>query len=881
MSLWSRIGNVFRGDRVSREIEEELATHLAEAVESGLDPARARLALGSTLRASERSRDLRVAGWLDALRADVIFGWRQLAKHRGTSAAAILSLGLATGACTGAFRLIDALLFRPLPVTHAESLYIVGKAGIDPEGHTHVTDEWAYPLFEQMRDRARGRAELLGLGPVEPTDVTFGSDQEMEKANVQHVSGATFASFGLRPAAGRLLTSNDDLEPGAHPYAVLSYDYWTRRFGNDRGAVGRTFHMGNRVYQIVGVAAPPFTGTETGTVTAIFVPAMMHPFVTRNDATWLRIFARVAPGAALDPMRDQFQATFFAFESERLRDSGLPARSLHNALDQKVVVTPASSGASGMQRNFRLPLFALGVLVALVLLIACANVANLLTAQAAARAREMALRVSIGAGPWRLAQPVLVESALLASLAAALGAWFAWWSAPFVVARINPADNPARLSLPGDWRVFGFGLALTAVVTFLFGLAPALRASMVKPASALRGGEDPHSRRRAMHLLIAAQVAFCFLVIFVAGLLVATFDRLAKQSPGFSTDRLLALDTVTSGAQPALAWEQVARHLRTVPGVEAVALADWALMNGNSRNNFIAVSGARNETLAYFRYTTPGWLSIMKIPLIDGRDFRPPDASPGSAIVNEAFAKSFFHGEDPVGKWFERGLPTGGVRYQVVGLVRDFTYRSTREGVLPTALVPLQAFTAGGAVRPLNEGTLLVRTSTANPMALAPTLRREVGRARPGFRVTNVNTQAGLVSRQTIRERLTAMLALFFAAVALLLAGVGLYCVLDYSVVQRRREIGIRLAIGAPASRIAPLVTVEVFSMVVAGAIAGLALGFWSIRYVKALLYQVKATDAGMLTIPFLILFAAAFLAAVPAAIRALRTDPVAMLRAE
>jgi hypothetical protein len=296
--------------------------------------------------------------------------------------------------------------------------------------------------------------------------------------------------------------------------------------------------------------------------------------------------------------------------------------------------------------------------VALVLLIACANVANLMTAQAAARSREMALRVSIGAGRWRLVQLVLVESAWGAFLAATIGALFAWWSAPVVVGMINPPDNPARLVLPADLRVLGFGVALTLIVTLLFGLAPALRASAVKPASALKGGEDPHSRRRLMHALIAAQVSFCFLVLFVAGLFVTTFDRLSNQPTGFSTDRLLVLDTVARNPQPPVFWDQVADHLRDVPGVDATALSGWALMTGTMSNNNISINGAPpTDVLAFFLAVSPGWLETMKIPLVDGRDFRASDAAPGVAIVNETFAKQYFNGENPLGKSFETTYP--------------------------------------------------------------------------------------------------------------------------------------------------------------------------------------------------------------------------------
>ena len=879
MSLWSRITNVFRGEGASREIDEELEAHFAEAMEQGRDPEEARRAFGSSLHHRERSRDVRMLTWLDSLRADAIFGWRQLNKRKVTSAAAILSLALGIGACISAFRLIDALLLRPLPVSNAERLYDLFRNEIGNDGQPGTFDGWAYPVFRQMRAAVKDQAELIAVSYAERTDLTYRSDQEMERAYLQYVSGWMFGSFGLRPSLGRLLSENDDLEPGAHPYAVLSHDYWTRRFGQDSKIIGRTFRLGTRLYEIVGVAPEFFTGTEPGTVIDIFVPTMMNRSVTRPDSTWHRTLVIVKPGVALEPLRARLNGISLAFEQNRAKAfTNMSKQSIDNYLRQTVMLEPAPSGLSDMQSSNRRSLAALGVLVALVLLIACANVANLMTAQAAARAREMALRVSIGAGRWRLLQLVLVESALLAFLAAAVGGIFAWWSAPFVVGMINPADEPARLFLPMDIRVAGFGLALTLAVTLLFGLAPALRASRVRPASALKGGDDPHSRRRLMHVLIAVQVSFCFLVLFVAGLFVATFNRLSHQPTGFSSERILNLETDSSRARPSVFWEQAAEHLRSMPGVEAVALANRTLLNGSSYNNSVAVNdGPPSDDLTYFMEISPGWLDTMKIPLAQGRDFRATDRYSSVAIVNETFAKRYFHGENPVGRNFDE-VPDDGprIRRQIVGLIHDARYSGMREPIPPVAYL---LFHSDKTTR--RSGVFIVRTSGRNPLAPASVLRKEVARAQPEFRVSNILSQVEINQSLTIRERLLATLGIFFAAVALLLAGVGLYGVLDYSVLQRRREIGIRMAIGARAGDIARRITSEIFAMVLAGAVLGLALGMASARYIESLLYQVKAGDLSMLALPSMTILGAALLAAIPAVIRAIRIDPVTSLRAE
>jgi predicted permease len=492
----------------------------------------------------------------------------------------------------------------------------------------------------------------------------------MEKANVQYVSGSMFQAFGLQPALGRLLAENDDRTPGSHPYAVLSYDYWTQRFGQDPQIVGRTMRYGKELYEITGVVNGPFTGTEPGTMTDIFLPAMMHPLVTRSDASWVRTLVLIKSETALEPLRQKLSATSRAFEQERAKGfTGADRIFFQKVIDATLLIEPAGAGISSLQDEYRKALGILGVLVAMVLLIACANVANLKMAQSAMRSREMALRVAIGAGRGRLVQMLLVENAMLAVLAAGLGALFAWRSAPLVVTMIQSSDSPMRLLLYMDWRVLGFGVGLVFCVLLLFGVLPALRASAVKPVSALKGGDDdPHSRRRLMHGMIAAQVAFCFLVIFMSGLFVRTFESLSNKPLGFSPENLLLLDVVAQQGQPPLVWDQIADNLRIVPGVERVAIAGWPLLSGGAWNNFVSVEGETpSPIVTNLLAISPGWSETMKIPLLGGRDFRPRDTAPGQAIVNQSFVKTFFDGKNPIGKTFQEREN----HYQVVGLVAD------------------------------------------------------------------------------------------------------------------------------------------------------------------------------------------------------------------
>jgi predicted permease len=884
MSLWSRILNAVHGERLNREIEEELQSHLEEAIASGHDPDEARRIFGSILRQREASHSIRVAGLLESLLADVRFGWRQLCRNKVTSVTAVLSLALGIGSCVAAFRLIDALLWRPLPISGSSSLYVLSRKMIGLEGKPVEDGHWATPEFKVMRDAVKDQADLIAISDADRTDIAWSTDDDMEKAHVAYVSGNMFPLFGLEPALGRLLTPADDRGPGLYPYAVLSWDYWNHRFGRDPHILGSSLHIGDQTFEIIGVGPRDFTGTEKGTVTDIFLPLNMNSWATQVSFSWHRTFLMLKPGVnpatALEPLRQHLSAANRAFQadcSECFR--GMPQASIDRFLKQKLVFYPAGTGISDLQKDYRRSLGILGLLAALVLLIACVNVANMMTTQAAARAQEMALRISIGAGRRRLVQLILSQSALLALFASVLGALFAAWSAPFVLSLINPPDNPARLALSADWRVLLFGFGLIIFIVLLLGLLPALRASAARPVAVLKGGQDPHSPRRLMRGAIALQIAFCCLVLFLSSLFVASFQRLQNRPLGFSTDRLLLLETVAGKGQLPVVWNQTAEALRAVPGANSVAISSWPLLGRIAINSDIYVNGAPSPTSAWFLNVSPAWLSTMKIPLVSGRDFRPQDTSPGAAIVNESFVKTFFPGQDPIGRTFERGANQP--LYKIVGVTPDVPYRDLREPSRPVFYVPFDEIDDKSSPTGVDFATFAIHTDVQNPLALADSLRQFIAQRHNGLRVSNVTTQLDLVRDQTIRERLIAMLAAFFAAVALLLAGIGLYAVLNYSVLQRRREIGIRMAIGSTRAGIVRLVTLDVFLMIALGGCAGVALGFGAARYVESLFYQVKATDADMIALPACAILLTALVATLPAVLRALRTDPTEILRAE
>ncbi len=891
MSWLSRLVNVFRSDRVGDALDDEVSFHIEATtdalIDQGLSPedaaAQARRRFGNAGALRERSRDLKLLPWLDGLVRDVRIGSRALRRDALVSLAAIVSMALAIGACTAAFGLIDALVLRRLPVADPERLVYLAYANPEVAGQENTS--FSYPLFQRFRDAAANRdaVALFSSQTRRSVDYADGSPT-LEKPQVQFVSGNAFAVLGVVPAAGRLLTAQDDTTQGGHPVAVISHGYWQARFGADPGAVGQWMTIDGRRFQIVGVSSSAFTGVEPGIRTDVWLPALMYPQTrafSEGQWHWFRVWARLAPGTDASALRERFQPVFTRFRTE-LKDMFRPddpADRIQRFVSARLLVRPAGNGPSSLREQYARPLWILAAVVGLVLLIACTNVANLLTARAAARDREMALRLSIGAGRWRLIQQLMVESALLSGLASLLGLLFAAITAPAIVSWLNPADQPAYVDFRLDWRVLTFASLLGLSAAALFGLLPALRASSTAPIEALKAaGHRQTHRARLGGPLLSGQVACSIAVLFVAGLLMSSFQRLARLDPGFVATgvTLVALDarSLTHDDQASAVASLALDRVRALPGVAHASLSAWPLFAGGGWTMHVRVAGKPVDNVEIcFLGVSPDFIATMGIPLIDGRDFDRRDVADdksASVLVNRAFARRYFDSERAAGRDFL--VPVGGQELaskHIVGVVGDAKYDDLKT-TPPSVYVPMRGI----------NGTMQIR-SALEPGALVGILREELRRVHPALAIGGVTQQSTLVDNTLLKERLLALLSGFFALVSLALAAIGLYGVLSYSVVQRTREIGIRLALGARQRAVVSQILRGVALYGVIGVAAGVAGGLYASRFLKTLLYEVEALDPISLLVPVAGLLAVGAIAAIVPARRAASVDPMVALRDE
>ncbi len=902
MSWLARVMRVFSESKLDRDLADEQRFHMEarreDLIRRGMSAEEAARAasvrFGNPLQLREHSREARLVPWLESVVHDIQFGLRMLSKNPAVTLAAVVSLALAIGASTAAFSLIDALILRPLPVTDAARLVYVSYPSENPDSGQRQddADSFSYPLFRQMRNAAPPLADLFAVGYQSEQSAIFnGTGGRVERFIPQWISGNAFEILGIRPALGRLLSANDDLRPGGHPVAVLSYDFWQRRFGGDPHVLGQWFtrednSVQGEPFQIVGVAQSGFTGLEPGYRTDVWMPTMMFTeAIDKAGWSWLRIWGRLTPGIPADQLRSNIQGPFAADRRERVAKyfpADTPPEQLRLFLNSPVHVASAAHGPSLLRQNFERPLWILASVVGLVLLIACFNVANLYLARVTARDHEMALRISIGAGRRRLIQQLLIESGLIALAASVLGALFAVTTAPLVVSLLSTTDTHIFLDLRPNESVFAFLVLICTVTTLLFGLAPALRASRTSPNTALKTGSGKSSPRIGLlRPLLAVQVGFGFVVLFVAGLLLATFQRLNHLDPGFAKGVILcqveAKGLREGGDKARVAWQQVVDHVGQLSGIQSVSASSWALFRGWGWSERVRVPGRKPDDYEpSYLSVSPGFLGTMKIRLIAGRDFTSHDAEPVTptmVIVNQAFVRRYYPDKQPVGEQFTRqGSDKTWIPQVIVGVAGDAKYNDLRESPPATVYVPYRGQDGGG--------TLEVRTAL-DLSSVTSLLRSEIPRVQPGFRLTEVNLQSAYINNQLIRERLMALLSGFFALVAITLVAVGLYGVLNYAVIQRTREIGIRVALGARQGQAIRLVLSSIGLVVAVGLAAGVGIGLGLGTLLTDLLFEVRPSDLTGIAVPLGCLLVASILAALPAAIRASRVDPSIALRYE
>ena len=888
MSCLSRFVSVIRSDRLNHDLDDEMRFHLdartEEYTRAGLSTeearAQARRQFGSPALLRDASRDIKLLPRLESILRDVSFATRLWRRNKLVTGAALVSLSLAIGACTAAFSLIDALILRTLPVDDPQSLIYVALR-VPTEDREGLA--FNYPLFREMRTASSRHVRLFALSDQTKRDAVFDDRGHAEKVYAQWVSGEAFAILGVKPALGRVLGSTDDINPGQHPVAVLSYDFWTRRFGRNPDVLGRWVTIREKPLQVVGVAANRFTGVEPGIMTDVWAPTMMWDdhAIADSGTRWFRIWGRMQAGVAQDEARNVLQTVFtgFAREQAASRPEESPDR-LNRMLSTRVHLRSAATGPSGLRQDFARALWVLGAIGALVLLIAAMNVASLLVARAAARQREMALRTSIGAGRGRLIQQAVIESGLLALTSCALGAVLSLAATPKLVAMISTSWTTVRLDVQPDWRVLLFLGAVSIFVTFVFGLAPAVRAA-VPPADALRSGGGRHTTAGSFRPLVAAQIAFSFVVLFVGGLCLTSFVKLLRTDLGFDASNVVLVNVTASSTgrnqEPALvSWISLLERLEHTPGIESASLSLWGLFTGSGRNKSVRIPGRPvDASTPWYMPVSPGFLRTMRIPLVAGRDLEWKDLVPElptAVVINESFARRYFPGESAIGKRFFR-IDGGAtlVAQEVIGVAKDAKYTDLREPVPPTVYDPY---------RPQNVAAIQVRTRL-DIGALMATLLAEVPRVHAAFRVGDVTPQSTIVNNHLVRDRALAVLSAFFSLVAIVLVVVGVYGLLSYTVLQRTREIGIRLALGAHPAQIVALVLWGMGGLTLIGLVLGGVGAALTGRFMTTLLFGITPSDMWSIAVPLICLLAACAVAAVLPAQRAARIAPTTALTVE
>ncbi len=896
MSLLSRLKNALQPKALDTELRDEISDHIARRAaalrERGLSESEAQLEasrrFGNATQLREQSREIRLSTTIETTFQDLRYAWRGMLKSPAFAATAILSLALAIGANTAIYSIVDAALLRPLPVAEPQRLVFLATPNIQVAGQERPAEDmsFSYPLYQEFRAAAGDFARLALLSHGIRVEVRIpGKEAPIEKATRSYVSGDAFDILGVPPALGRVVSTDDDRAPGASPNIVISFDYWQRRFHGNPQAVGQRVLLEGVSYSIVGVARQGFFGVEPGTFVDLWIPAMMYnkAAFTNRGWGWFRIIGRLAPGVTAAQLRARLQPPYSADAREQIRlFPNVPPGIAKQIEQRRILVHSASVGPSNFRNTFARPLWIVLGVAAAILLIACANVASLLLARATARASEMAMRISLGAGRARLIRQLLTESVLLSLCAGALGWGIAKIAAPLLVAALSEDLDPVRFVLSMDTRVLLFCAAVSTLAAVAFGLLPAWQASGARPATALHGLRTTAGKLRLGRFCVGIQVAFAFTLVIAGATFLFSLRNLSQVNPGFDPHHLAILNVstelsvVSQAPQVNAFFDELQRRIASSPSMQGVALTQWTPFEGNRRVDQIFAPGSSiSDNVEYSFSASPGYFSTMHIPLIAGRDFEPRDRQhsyqPLPVIVNRALARKYFTTENAIGLTFETGPGNPKTRCRIIGVVETSAYGSIREGPRPIAYFVL---------RDQTFADLYIR-SPLDPGSVVATVERETAALGHGGRVHDIHTLDDLIGNTLLREKLLAGLGSVFAFLGLLLAAIGLFGLLNYSVSRRTKEIGVRAALGAGRPSLVMLVVRDMFGMVATGLAVGLACALGLNLAIQSLLFGIRPAEPGVIATASAIFLAASILAGVLPARRAASIDPITALRHE
>jgi len=907
MGFWTNLSaglrGLFRKKRSEQELDDELGDFLeksaAEKMRAGMSREQARRAARLEMGGVEAVKEnVRSASWethFETLWSDLRFGARLLRFNPVFAGAAILSLALGIGANTAIFQLLDAVRLRTLPVRNPQE---IAKIAIDHRHNvsgdfTSRYSDLTYALWVEIHAQRQGFSNIFAWSP---TQFNIAPSGEVHKVQGLWVSGEFFQTLGIEPALGRFLNAEDDTEGCSPGGAVISYSFWQREFGGDRAVIGRALTLSRSPFEIVGVAPANFYGVEVGRDFDVAVPLCTEPAIMGEDnqtksrsGWWLASMGRLKPGWTIERATAQLQAISPAIFEAALPADYNPENSKH-FLALRLGAFSADSGVSELRKDSEQPLWLLQTIAGLVLLIASANLANLLLARASAREKEIGLRMAVGASRGRLIRQLLAESLLVAAVGAVLGALLAHNLSQLLVASLSTQNNPLFVELGTDWRVLGFTAGLAVLTCILFGLAPALRATSVNPGVVLkegsRGTTEGRGRFGLRRILVVSQIALSLTLLVGALLFARSLANLTSVETGFRQTGILVADIDYSSLKLSNEGRinfgyELLQRIRAIPGVDNAAVAETIPLSGNGEMHDILPGISEpledQNPVSAFNHVSPGFFQALQAPLLAGRDFNDHDVtgSPLVAIVNETMARKILKTGNPVGTMFRvRRLSKISGPFEIVGLVKDSKYLDLREESLPIVYLPIQQ-----DPRPDQDAQILICSSLPLP-ELTSAVKDAANSAHPGLDLSFFGFHT-MIEERLLGERLMAKLSGFFGGLAVLLAVIGLYGVISYMVARRRNEIGIRMSLGADRRSIIALVLRESVLLLSIGLGCGVALALAASRAATSLLFGLKPHDPATLAMATVILAAIALTASYIPASRASKLDPVVTLRNE